>query len=292
MKGQFEIVKRNERDELGEGPIWSPTAQAIYWVDIMKPAVHRLTLRDGAIRSWTMPEMIGWVIERAHRPGFIAGFASGFAEVTLDPLTIKPIGDPEPELPNNRMNDAKVDAVGRIWAGTMDTDAASAVGSLYRLDPDHRWHQMDQGYQVTNGPTFSPDGKFIYHTDSYGRTIYRFELLPDGTLSAKTSLITFTEEMGYPDGMTTDIEGCLWVTHFGGGRVTRYSPQGKVVRIAPLPASQITSCVFAGPDLDRMFVTSAYCGLTSEAQAGEAQAGALFEIDPGVRGIAPMPFAG
>ena len=292
MKGQFEIVKRRGRDELGEGPIWSPSEQAIYWVDIMKPAVHRLTLRDGAIRSWTMPEMIGWVIERAHRPGFIAGFASGFAELTLDPLAIKPIGDPEPELPNNRMNDAKVDAVGRIWAGTMDTDAASPVGSLYRLDPDHRWHRMDQGYQVTNGPTFSPDGKLLYHTDSYGRTIYRFELRPDGTLAEKKSLITFTEEMGYPDGMTTDIEGCLWVTHFGGGRVTRYSPQGKVVRIVPLPASQITSCVFGGPDLDRMFVTSAYCGLTDAALASEAQAGALFEIDPGVRGIAPVPFAG
>lgn len=283
----FEIVTRGHRAELGEGPIWSARENAVYWVDLMGPAVHRLTLADHVLSTWAMPEMIGWIVEREHHQGFIAGFESGFAELTLDPLVIQPIGDPEPHLENSRMNDAKVDSDGRIWAGTMDHDGAIPVGALYRFDRDYVWHKMDEGYLVTNGPTFSPDGQILYHTDSYRRTIYRFEVESEGSLVNKTPLITFAENWGYPDGMTTDAEGCLWVSHFGGGRVTRFTPQGAIDRAVILPASQITSCVFAGPRLDRMFVTSAACMLTGEAFAGE-----VFEIEPGVCGVPSPRFRG
>src|SRR5258708_8570402 len=112
------------RAQLAEGPLWCVRENAVYWVDMMGPAVHRLTLTDGKVRSWPMPDTIGWVVERAQRPGFIAGFAGGFAELTLDPVTIHFIGDPEPDLENNRMNDAKVDGAGRLWAGAMDREAS------------------------------------------------------------------------------------------------------------------------------------------------------------------------
>ena len=284
--GGFEVVPHGCRDELGEGPIWSARDQAIYWVDILDPSVHRLSLADQRSHTWKMPETVGWLIERQKQPGFIAGFTSGFAQLHLDPLTVQPLDDPEPDIENNRMNDAKVDTAGRIWAGTMDRDGARASGALYRLDPDHSWHKMDAGYLVTNGPTFSPDGRILYHTDTLRRTIYRFDLQPDGTITGKRPLITFPEDTGYPDGMTTDCEGCLWVAHWGGGRITRFTADGDVVRVIPLPATQITSCVFAGPRLDRMFVTSAAGGRT------EPLAGELFEIDPGVRGCAATLFGG
>ena len=113
------IIEGSGRSLLGEGPLWSARENALYWVDILGQRLHRLSLADDRITGWEMPEPIGWVIERRSAPGFIAGFASGFAEVMLDPLAIRPIGDPEPELPGNRMNDAKADPAGRIWAGTM-----------------------------------------------------------------------------------------------------------------------------------------------------------------------------
>lgn len=253
----------------------------------MGPSVHRLALGDGSLRSWTMPEMIGWIVERANCAGFIAGFASGFAELELEPLSIRPLGDPEPRLEDNRMNDAKVDPVGRIWAGTMNVEGSAPVGSLYRFDSDLRWHKLDEGYFVTNGPTFSPDGRYLYHTDSIQRIIYRFELQPDGSLSNKTAWVTFPESSGYPDGMTTDAEGGVWVGHYGGGRVSRYTAAGQLDRAIEFPVSQITSCCFAGDRLDRMFVTSAACGQPHEELAGE-----LFEIEPGVRGMPATPFAG
>ena len=284
---KFAVVTRGQRAQLAEGIIWSEREQAVYWVDIMGPAVHRLEPVTGHTTTWTMPESIGWVVERATQRGFIGGFASGFAEVTLDPHIIRPIGDPEPELAGSRMNDAAVDASGRIWAGTMDNDGSVPVGALYRLDADHRWRKMDAGYLVSNGPTFSPDGRYLYHTDSLRREIYRFELHPDGSVSEKQVWVTFPEEWGVPDGMTTDAEGGVWVAHWGGARVTRFSPQGEFDRTIELPASQVTNCAFGGPDLDRLYVTTAACDRPSETLAGE-----LFEIDPGVRGLAPRYFAG
>jgi D-xylonolactonase len=272
---------------LGEGPLWSAREQAIYFVDIKKPALHRYSLADGAKKTWDMPEPIGWVIPRATKPGFIAGFKSGFAELTLDPFEIKPICAPEKDRPGNRRNDAKADAQGRIWAGSMDDAEKAVTGALTRLDPDFTWTRLDDGYKVCNGPTFSLAGDIIYHTDSSVRTVYQFDLAPDGTLSNKRDFVRFKEEWGHPDGMTTDAEGGVWIAHWDGARVSRFTPDGVLDHSIALPTSRITSCVFAGDNLDRMFLTSASMGLPDEPLAGS-----LFEIDPGIRGAPAHAFAG
>ena len=276
------------RCQLGEGPLWSARENAIYWVDILAPALHRYSLANAQITTWPMPEKIGWVVERRGQPGFIAGLQSGFVELTLDPVVCKPIANPEPHLPNNRMNDAKVDAFGRIWAGTMDCDIRSASGALYCLDPQFKVTQQDSGYLVTNGPAFGARNECMYHNDTARGVVYRFDLSTDGTISGKTPFLTFPEEWGSPDGMTVDAEGGLWIAHWGGSRVSRFKPDGKLDRQILLPASQITSCVFAGTNLDRLFVTSA-----AVDKSNEPLSGALFEIDPqGARGLEPNLFAG
>ena len=272
---------------LGEGPLWSARDQALYWVDIKAPALHRFGLADGSKRRWPLPERTGWVIDRETGPGFIAGTKPGFAELQLDPFSITVFGNPEPELGGNRFNDAKADARGRIWAGTMDDAEEHERGSLWRLDPDRHWQRIDTGYHVCNGPAISPDGKTFYHTDSAKRLIYRFDLHDDGSLGGKAVFIAFEPEWGYPDGMTTDREGGLWVAHWDGGRISRFTPDGKCERSLPMPVSRPTSCAFAGPDLDRLFVTSARIGKDEEPLAG-----GLFEIDPGVRGLMPGRFGG
>jgi len=284
---QYRIVAREGRDVLGEGPSWSAARNSLFWVDIMAPALRSLDLETGAVRSWTMPERIGWAIERQGRDDLIVGLKSGFAALGLDPFTLDPIGDPEPDRPHNRLNDAKVDAQGRIWAGTKDDRDEQPTGALYRLDPDLTWSRQDDGYTVTNGPAFDPGGHILYHTDSGRRTVHAFDLAADGSLSAKRVFLRFEEEWGYPDGMTTDAEGGLWIAHWGGGRISRFHSDGHFDRQIMLPATNITSIAFAGQGLDRMFVTSA---ALDSAQGPHD--GALFEVFAGAVGLPSPRFAG
>ena len=284
----YRVVPRATVDQLGEGLLWSARENAVFWVDILAPALHRLSLADGTIASWPMPEKIGWIVERRDRPGFIAGMQSGFCELTLDPVECRLLLDPEPQYPNNRMNDAKVDHLGRIWAGTMDCGAKLETGSLYRLGADLDLTRQDTGYIVTNGPAISPGHDCLYHNDTGRGVVYRFALSPDGELGGRSEFVKFPADWGLPDGMTVDAEGGLWIAHWGGSRVSRFTPDGKLERVIPLPASQVTNCAFGGAALNRMFVTSAAID-----KAGEAQAGALFEVDPGgMRGLAPQYFGG
>jgi sugar lactone lactonase YvrE len=284
----YEVINRDTRDQLGEGPLWSARDNAVYWVDIIAQRLQRLSLANGQVHSWLMPEKIGWVVERRNQPGFIAGLQSGFAELTLDPLVVRHIADPEPQHPDNRLNDCTVDRDGRIWAGTMDVEIRHPTGSLYRLDRDLTIHCMDSGYMVTNGPAISAAHDCLYHNDTGRGIVYRFDLSATGELSNRTVFLKFPKNWGVPDGMTIDADGCLWIAHWGGGRLSRFTPDAKLDRAIELPASQITSCTFAGENLERMFVTSA-----AVERAAEPLAGSLFEVDPGgVRGLAPYQFAG
>ena len=278
---------------LGEGPLWSPREGALYWVDIKAPALHRYRPSDGDTTSWKMPEPIGWVIERSNGEGLIAGFKGrGFAFLTPGTLAPETIGHPEPDYPDNRFNDAKADNAGRIWAGTMDDGEREATGALYRLDPDLDWQRMDKGYTVTNGPAFSPDYRTLYHTDTFEGTVYAFDLSERGRIANKRVFVTIPEGDGYPDGMACDAEGGLWVAHWGGWRLTRFTPKGEVDRVVEMPVAQVTSCAFGGPDFDRLFITSASINLGDKEREEQPLAGALFEIDPGVKGFAAGQFGG
>ena len=284
----YRVIDRPFRDQLGEGLLWSERESAVYWVDILAQSLHRLSLTDDAVTSWPMPERIGWVVERQSQPGFIAGLQSGFYQLTLNPVTCRHIVDPEPQYPNNRLNDAGVDGFGRIWAGTMDVGGSIETGALYCLDSGFNVTRRDSGYLVTNGPVFSPDNQFLYHNDTPRGVIYRFTLTSRGELRDKTEFLRFPREWGFPDGMTMDAEGGLWIAHWGGGRISRFDADGDLERLIRLPASQITNCVFAGAELDRLFVTSAATGKNQEPLAG-----VLFEVDAGgIKGLPPRYFAG
>lgn len=283
MSGNVQVVARGRRDRLGEGPLWHPAENALYWVDILDQRVNRLSLADGKVDSWVMPEMVGWVIARADAPGFLAGLQSGVKAVSFDPLTVTPFADLAGEPVGNRMNDAKADRHGRIWAGTMPVGHDRPTGSLYRLDGT-TLTAVDRGYHIANGPAISPDSRWLFHTDSRLREVYRFALHDDGTLGPRALWLRFEDEWGNPDGMTFDAEGGLWIAHWGGARISRFDTDARIERHIALPASQITSMAFAGADLDRLFVTSASDG------SDEPQGGELFEVDPGMRGLAPHRF--
>ena len=279
------LIARDIRDTLGEGALWCARDGAFYWVDILAPALNRLHLASGTIDRWTMPEPLGWVVEHGSG-GLVGGFRSGIARITLDPLTIGARNGPEPHLPGNRMNDGKADRHGAIWCGTMDMAEQDCTGSFYRLSPEGAWTQADSGYLVPNGPALSPCGRWLYHADSGRRTIYRFALDEAGIRDRET-WITFGEADGYPDGMTCDAAGYLWVAHWNGGRISRFAPDGRLDRSIALLARRITNLAFCGPALDRLLVTSASIGLPSGGVDG-----ALFEVDAGVSGNPPFAYAG
>jgi D-xylonolactonase len=179
-----------------------------------------------------------------------------------------------------------------VYFGTMDNDEQDDRGSLYRLYPDGRVVQLDSGYRVTNGPAFSVDGTRMYTPDSARALVYCFDVNADGSLANKREFLRFKPGEGYPDGMTMDAEDRLWIAHFGGARVSRFAQDGTLMSTIALPASNITNGAFGGPQLDRLFITSASIGLNEDQRAQQPLAGSLFEVRPGVRGIAAALYAG
>lgn len=288
-------VPRTARDTLGEGLLWSDRDNAVYWTDIIDRKLWRLRLADHDICHWDMPEMIGWIIERAGG-GFVVGLQAGFYRLSLAPFSLELIVNPHPERLDNRLNDAKADAFGRIWAGSMPVaDGPPAIwpatGALYRLDPDGAVSRHDDSLTIANGPAISPDGKTLYHTDSARQTVYRFAFRPDGSLGPRAVHLVFPPEAGAPDGMACDADGGLWIAFYQHdraqtSRVARFLPSGAFDREIRVPTAHVTNLVFAGPNLDRMFITSASGGHE------DLNAGALFEVDPGCRGLLPHQFGG
>ncbi|RYD59994.1 MAG: SMP-30/gluconolactonase/LRE family protein [Sphingomonadales bacterium] len=282
---EVRIIARERRDLLGEGPLWSARDQAVYWTDILSGRLSRVSLADDSVDSWEIGGYLGWVIERASG-GFVAGLDRRIVSLDLDGPRVDTIADLPGEPGGNRVNDAKADLLGRIWAGTMPINCEDPAGAFYRLDTDGSVTCLDKPYTIANGPAIAADGSFLLHTDTALRTIFRFAINDDASLGPRTPFITFEPGWGNPDGMTFDADGGLWVACWGANCVTRFAPEGVPERSIRLPASQITSCTFAGPALDRMFVTSAAVDLE------EPLGGALFEVDPGCRGRSTHSYCG
>jgi sugar lactone lactonase YvrE len=282
------------RATLGEGPLWSARDGLLYFVDIKAPALYALDIDSGAHGRWDMPALIGWVIERAEG-GFVAGLQDGFTWLELQPeFKLTRLANPHPHNADIRLNDAKATAHGQIFAGSMhNLDPSQPLGRLYRLDPDHSWHVVDENYQICNGPCISLDGSTLYHTDTLKQTIYAYDLAGDGTLSNRRIWKQFSDEEGFPDGMTVDSAGAIWVAHWGAGCVSRFAPDGTLLRRIQLPVSQVTSVTFAGAKLDRLIATSARDGLSKEQLEYEPLAGGVFELDAGgVTGVPAQMFRG
>ena len=275
---------------LGEGPIWVEAEQALYWLDIKGRKIFRLSEASGR-EQWDTPMRVGAIAPRKSG-GFIAGTEHGFVEIALDQGRFEIIHDPEEHLPGNRFNDGKTDRRGRFWAGTMDDGEKAASGSLYRLGADGSCRKIDQGYRVTNGPAFSPDGSRMYHSDSALQLIYAFDLSEDGEPGERRLFASFAQGDGFPDGMTVDSDGFLWVAFWDGWCVRRLSPDARVVETIKMPVQRPTSCAFGGPELDRLYITSARIGLGPDSLAMQPCAGGLFLLETDARGIAQTPFAG
>jgi sugar lactone lactonase YvrE len=271
-------------NELGEGALWCPLEQRLWWIDIQKPTLWRWQ-PGGAVQHWPLPKPPGSFALRKDG-GFLFAFRSGLATLDKPGAEVKWLPGLEPG--DERFNDGKCDRAGRFWAGTMDRKLGSAIGRLYRVAPDFKLEAMDRGFTISNGIGWSPDDRTMYFTDTPSRCIYRYDFdAASGTIANRRVFVEVDPGHGGPDGMTVDSQGCVWSAQFDRWCVNRYDPDGKLERSVRLPVQRPTTCMFGGPNLDTLYVTSAAMGL-----AGQENAGGLFALDPGVRGLPEPRFAG
>jgi sugar lactone lactonase YvrE len=289
--GEVELVL-DARAELGEGPLWDGRRGRLFWVDILRGRVHAFDPASGGCRSWEVGRSVGVAVP-ADSGGLVLGTSDGFGRLDLETGRFTLIAEVEADRPDQRMNDGKCDAAGRLWAGTMALDCRACAGSLYRLDRDGRVQVMRRDVTISNGLDWSLDGRLMYYVDSGTQSIAVFDFEPEtGTMKNPRSLVSIPPELGMPDGLTVDAEGFLWVALWGGGAVHRYSPGGALDRVVRLPVSHPTSCVFGGADLRDLYITTATIALSPAERERQPQAGGIFRHRPGVAGRPAAVFRG
>ncbi|MDA0813718.1 MAG: SMP-30/gluconolactonase/LRE family protein [Verrucomicrobia bacterium] len=277
---------------LGEGPVWH--RDRLLWVDIEGRKVIDLDPSTGTENIIELSERVGCVWPCADSNLLLCGLQTGLAMLDPDTGTITPIDNPEPDLPTTRFNDGKCDPLGRFWAGTMDMDEKGPLGSLYMLDHQHLLTRQWQGVTVSNGLAWdmSADHPTFYYIDSPTRQVVAFDYEPDtGSLSNRRVAITIPDGEGFPDGMTIDSEGALWIALWQGWGVVRYNPKtGERLGKIDLPVEKVTSCTFGGPDLSDLFITTASIGLGPDAKAAQPDAGAVFRVKTDSTGLPTILF--
>ncbi|HEY1724095.1 MAG TPA: SMP-30/gluconolactonase/LRE family protein [Steroidobacteraceae bacterium] len=274
----------------GEGVLWDGRRQALWWTDIPGRRLHRYDWSTRSQRSFETPERVGSFGLVAGSDQFITAFESGIA--LYDPAStageqrVSWLARPQAGIRGIRFNDGRVDRRGRFWCGTMVEEAGiTERGNLYSIDGSQQLQCHVRGVSISNGLCMSRDGTQLYFADSAARTIHVYELIePEGLLSTPR-LFAQTPEGALPDGAAIDAEGHLWSAQWGAACIARYTPDGRLERTVPVPASQPTCVCFGGPDLDLLFVTSARDGLDAAKLAHEPHAGHVFVYHTGVRGL-------
>lgn len=267
---------------LGEGPVWDARDAALWFVDIKQHRVHRFDPAGGETRSFDAPGQVGWVLPSADG-GFLAGLQTGLYRFDPESGAFTLLTAVEPDRPGNRLNDATVAADGAVWFGSMDDGETDVTGQVHRFHAGTLTTSTIPPVVITNGPAVSPDGGTLYHVDTLGHTIHAVPV--DGATTGTPRLFaTIDAADGYPDGVTVDAEGGVWVGLWGGWSARRYAPDGTLDRIVRFPVANITKVAFGGDDLRTGFATSASKGLSDEDRADQPEAGSLFAFDVDVPG--------
>ncbi len=286
------VACTTEQTLLGEGARWDARRGELLRVDILAGRVYRDRVdADGSlvpVGTYPVPGTVGAITPVQGDDGWLLAAGRGFVHLTPDG-SLRLLAEVAPA--GTRMNDGACDPQGRFWAGTMADDHHVGGGALYRLDWTGRTESMLDGLTISNGLGWSPDGGTMYLVDSGPRVVHAFAFDADrGTISAGRVLVTVAEEVGAPDGMTVDAAGDLWVAIYGGGRVHRYSPDGALRQALIVPAKQSTSCAFAGPGLNRLYVTTATEDWSDERRRAEPAAGLIYRFDTDATGRPALPF--
>ena len=271
---------------LGEGPLWCPNEQVLYWIDIIRPAVYRHTPGVGQTGVWALPESVG-SIARLEVGRLLVAMRSGLFVLSTVDGSLTRLAAIEHASAQQRLNDSAVDPAGRLWVGSM-REGGPSFGKLYRFGGGSAPLELDDQWACPNGIGWSPDGTVMYVTDSAKQTIWRYAYsVADGTVTDKQVFATF--ETGTPDGLTVDAEGCVWSALWDGWSVVRLSPEGERVTTLQMPVQRPTSVAFGGRALQTLYVTSATINVDTAGLNAGPLAGGLVAIEMPVRGLLNPP---
>jgi sugar lactone lactonase YvrE len=277
--------------QLGEGAIWHPLEKKLYWVDIEGKLLHVFNPATGLNSTYNTFGRIGTVVP-ARGGGALVALQNGIAQIDLLDGKIQGRVDPEKDLPGNRFNDGKCDPQGRLWVGSMSLDAKTGAGSVYRIDHDFLAQKMISEVTISNGICWSLDGLTMYYIDTPTRQVvaYGFDSA-SGNISNPEVIINVEKHLGFPDGMTIDSRGMLWIALWGGGAVGCWDPRtGDLLDLIKLPAPNVTSCAFGGENLNQLFITTAREGLTKKELEMYSDSGSLFMVETSIHGIPAFLF--
>lgn len=281
------IKTLNVQNQLGEGISWHPQQQAAWWTDIHGGKLYRYDLAADKTEQWTMPERVGCFGFVKNSDDLIVAFESGIAFYNVHTEKTQWLGRPEEGRVGNRFNDGKVDPFGRFWAGGMveRPTTAEQVTGVYSINSDMEITKQLDGFQISNGLCWNPDGTLMYHACSPTRKIFQYTVDQQTGQPSNKQLFAQTDTHCVPDGATVDAQGGLWSAQWGGAKVVRYTPDGKESFVLDVPFSEPTCVCFGGPKLDLLFVTSANLGGEANEQAGN-----MLIYQTNVTGIAPSFF--
>ena len=274
------------RAELGEGPFWDTRTQTLHWLDILNKRVYA-----GPDLLAQLDEFIGCAAPRAD-DGLILALKCSIVDLkpgSIRPAVLAALSEPV----NNRFNDGKCDPAGRFLAGSMDLNESAPTGALYSFD-GKTVTKLLSGITISNGLTWSPDHQTFYYTDTPTRQVTAFDYdLATGQVANPRPAVRVPDGLGWPDGMTSDTDGNLWIAMWGGAQVTKWDPRtGRLLDQIPMPVLQPSSCIFGGADLNELYVTSARKGLGQADLAKYPLSGGLFKIDTDVTGVPTFQFRG
>ena len=270
------------KSTLGEGTLWVPTLNSIFFVDIKKKKILIFNINTKEKKILKVNKEIGFIVH-VKKNIFILGLKSELRIVDLKKIKTLSSINIELNIPNNRINDGKIDPNGRLWFGTMDNLETKMSGSLYCLDNCLKLHKVDEKYFITNGPAFI-NKKNFYHTDSKKRVIYKIKINNKFQIVKKNVFIKFNKKEGFPDGMTTDIKNNLWVCHYHGAAISVYDLKGNQIYQIHLPAKNITNCTFGGLHNSELFISTALKGMKVKEIKKYPLSGGLFKVKTNLKG--------
>jgi sugar lactone lactonase YvrE len=277
--------------QLGEGPSWDAASRTLYWINIYAGEIRAYSPETGSDRVIPVGEPVG-CLAPTKAGGLVIASQSGIS--LLDPATgqRKLLAHPEAGMPGNRFNDGKCDPAGRFLAGTMDNAEKEASGSLYSLSPDGTLKTLLTGVRISNGLAWSPDHATLYYIDTPTRAVMAYQYdLAIGNISQPRKAIYVPEELGWPDGMTSDMDGHLWIAMWGGSALTKWDPaSGRLLQTFPIPALNVTSCAFGGEGLTDLYITSARKGMSDGQLVQYPLTGAVFRLRTDVKGMPAFSF--
>ena len=275
--------------KLGEGTLWVPSHNSIYFVDIKKKNIFSLNTISNKKKIFKLDKEIGFIVH-VRKNIFLLGLKSEIRIINLKNKKILKSIKIEDDKPFNRINDGKTDPKGRVWFGTMDNSERRVKnGSLYCLDKKLDLYEVDKKYYITNGPTFINNDTFL-HTDSFLGIVYKIKINKKYKIIKKNKFLKFSKKEGSPDGMTIDSKKNIWICHYGGACISVFNSKGKRVHRINLPAKNITNCAFGGYDNKEIFVTSALKGMKRNELKKYNFSGSLFSIKTNIKGLVSKSF--